>query len=161
MAGKLEDVLLGSNKLATAGWAAKAQRSYDIVLGDYGPGRWSVACNWTRIGDGTIGWIIRADQAWGHVAGCVAFDDDPRPINEKGGRVWYADGILFPWPRDWWIDGARLNLAGWVGSPFGLTGNRNRTPRFQSGVTLNPQSLEILEELAHPVAIEWANARRL
>ena len=157
----LSDVLLGSNKLATAGWAAKSQRSYDIVLGDYGAGGWSLACNWSRIGEGTIGWIIRADQAWGHVAGCLAIHSDPESIKEKGGRVWYAHGTIFPWPRDWWIDGARLNLAGWSGTPFGLTKTGRRTSRFQAGVTLSQASLELIEELAHPVAIEWANKGRV
>lgn len=156
----LEDVLLASNKLATAGWAAKAQRQFDVLLSDYGDGGWSLACNWTRIGPGSIGWIIRADQAWGHVAGCLAVDGDPYTVKEKGGPVWYAEGTIFPWPREWWIDGARLHVAGWTGAPFGLTRAGKRAARFQSGVTLNLHSLDLIEQLAHPVAIEWADQRR-
>ena len=156
----LSDVLLGSNKLATAGWAATAGRTYDIVLGDYGPGRWSLACNWRRIGKGSIGWIIRADQGWGHVAGSLAVEKDPREEKEEHGDVWYAPGIIFPWPCDWWIDGARLHLAGWVGSPFAMSKSGQRTSRFQGGQMIAAESLALIQDFAHPVALEWADRHR-
>lgn len=35
------DGLLASNKLATAGSAAKAHRRFDVLLSDYGDGAWS------------------------------------------------------------------------------------------------------------------------
>jgi len=158
---RLTDVLLGSNWNATSGWAATAGRSYDVALARYGHGRWSVACNLTRIDDGTIGWIIRADGTWGHVAGVLAVSGLPEPTREAGGIVQYVPGLLFPLPRDWWLDGARLQLDGWqTAAPFGLSAAGNRMAQFQGGQTLGDHHVALIEQHLHPVALDWIEAHR-
>ncbi len=158
----LSDVLLGSNWNATTGWSATAGRSYDIALAHYSTkARWSVACNLNRIDAGTIGWIIRADGTWGHVAGLLAVSGPPKPIREAGGTVHYVPGLLFPLPRDWWLDGARLQLDGWqTAAPVGLSAAGNRMARFQGGQVLDGAHVALIEQHLLPVALDLIESYR-
>jgi len=157
----LDDILLGSNKNASTGWSAVADRHYDITLDNYGTGGWSVAWNVDKVGGRTIGWIVRADGNWGHVAGLLAVTAEPQPQVEPYGTVHYVPGVLFPLPREWWIDGARLNLAGWPRrSPFGVSRHGTRMARFRNGERLVAAATLLMFARLHPVAQAWVeNAR--
>lgn len=161
MARQLSDILLGSNKDSGRGWAQVAARSFDVLLSDYGKGSWSVGCNLERIDRGTIGWIVRSDGGWGHLAGVLAVDGPPAPEREPGGTVHYAPGLLFPFPREWWIDGARLNLAGWPSAaPFGSKRTGGRMAQFRSGQELHRDGLRLIESRLHPLLLDWVEQRR-
>lgn len=158
---QLTDILLGSSKSATTGWAATTGRSYDVLMADYGPAEWSIGCNANRIGEGTIGWIVRSDGHWGHVAGILAVEDRYDEVEEENGLVMYVPGTLFPLPREWWIDGARLHLDGWLArAPFGRSASGNRLARFRGGESLDQDLVALIEDQLHEVALEWVAARR-
>lgn len=158
---QLTDILLGSNKRASSGWAASTGRSFDVLMDDYGPGNWSIACNKKRIVPGTIGWIVRSDGGWGHIAGILAITEDHEDVKEPHGTVTYARGIIFPLPREWWIDGARLHLDGWdTRAPFGLTNAGGRLARFRAGESLDDHLVALIEQHLHSVALDWVDRGR-
>lgn len=165
---QLENVLLGNNPYTdtSQGWAAKSGRTYDLNTVDYVvEGAWSIAANRKRIGAGTVGWIRRPSDPWhqstpaarwGFIAGVVVFtSDQPTDIDDDGGAngVIYYPGPIWRFPREWWIDGARINLSGWgdKAAPFGS----DVPPQFASGRRIDPQDAKILYDLVHPVAFEW------
>lgn len=158
---QLADVLLSSSKKATTGWAALTGRTYDVTLDDYGASNWSVACNLAKIDVGTIGWIARADGNWGHIAGLLAVQDQPYKQIEANGEVWYAPGVVFPLPREWWVDGARLHLGGWPNrAPFGRGSSGRRMAVFRSGESVPGSAVALIEHLLHPVVLEWVKHAR-
>lgn len=145
----LTDVWLGSRPGDKGTWAATTGRTYDVRTDRYGRSTYSLAANWARIGAGTTGWICHRDSSHGMVAGLFAFDGGPEFI-EDGIR--YLPGIVFPLPRDWWIDGARIRLARkWMPSgPF-----REAPNRFQNGMNVPDVDAAVLRHHLHPVAQEW------
>lgn len=159
MTTTLSDVLLGNNPSPTTktGWSKRSGREYDLLTWDYGPMSWSVECNLSRIGRGTVGWIHRTDGSWGHIAGIIVFDGESEDVDELGGASHYHKGVLWRLPIEWWIDGARIHLAGWSArAPFG--GSKVR--RFRNGESLNASDVAVLERLLHPVAVAWLAERR-
>lgn len=159
MTERLDNVLLGNNPSPTSktAWSNRSGREYDLLTWDYGDGGWSVECNLGRIGPGTVGWIYRADGGWGHVAGVIVFDGSPYAAKERGGTSHYCDGVMWRLPLEWWIDGARVQLAGWSHrAPFAATGVR----RFRNGESLQAHDVEVLEHLLHPVAMDWLRGTR-
>jgi hypothetical protein len=84
-----------------------------------------------------------------------------RSRSNPGGTVWYVPGALFPLPREWWIDGARLHLAGWPQrAPFGAGATGRRMAVFRSGEALPQDAVELLDIYLHAVAREWVQRRR-
>ena len=63
----------------------------------------------------------------------------------------YKDGLLWPLPSDYWIDGARVVLGGWSGAaPFKPSPNR-----FQNGVSVKDTDAGILWRLSAPPVQDW------
>lgn len=157
MTDQIYDVLLGSDRSADNPWAKRHGFMDDITLLDYGFSSWSVSCNLAKIDNGTIGWIYRSDGNWGHIAGIMAING----VAEERGDCHYAKGAVFPLPRDWWLDGARLHMEGWnkLHAPFGMPGG-HRIARIQNGVSIARDSMRAISKLLHPVAMEWVLAKR-
>lgn len=156
---QLTDVWLGSNSQAKTGYALEAPRGgFDISTASYERAGWSIACNHDQIDRGTIGWIFRADGSWGHMAGLIAFTGPPE---EDGPNLHYAKGQLFPLPREWWLDGARMQLNDWGTSPpFGLGKKGVRVVQLQAGQAVPSNHTKAMTDHLHPVAREWIAARR-
>ena len=73
----------------------------------------------------------------------------------------YAPGVIFPFPREWWVDGARLSLAGWPPrAPFGWTTTGRRMAVFMSGTSSPDQAAALIENRLHPVARGWVARAR-
>ncbi len=161
MTSVLRDILLGSNKNATTGWTAATGSMYDVKLDDYGSGTWSVGCNLERIDAGTIGWIVRSDGNWGHIAGILAVTGEPYEQRERRAILTYAPGIVFPLPREWWVDGARLHLDGWPRrAPFGISASGRRMARFKGGELLSRDAVRLIEKRRHPIVTDWVTRAR-
>jgi hypothetical protein len=86
---QLAKVLPGNNPSPTSktGWSKLSGREFDLLSFDYGQDGWSIACNQTLIGPGTIGWIYRSDGSFGHLAGLIMFECRPKGHKEPGGTV--------------------------------------------------------------------------
>lgn len=155
---RLANVLLGNNPRPTSktGWSKLSGREVDIASFDYGEYDWSVACNQSRIGPGTVGWIYRSDGSYGHLAGLIVFSDDPQTEQEPGGDVDYCAGLLWRLPREWWVDGARIASRGWPAkrAPFGT-----RARRFRNGERLDESEARLLRKELHRVAQDWLLAQ--
>jgi hypothetical protein len=158
------DVILGCNPNpvpGTSGWSERTGRVFDVFDEDYGPGDWSLSChdgvvsNSRRVvGPGTVGWVHRSDGAWGHLAGVIVFNGDPRL--EADDEV-YCDGVMFRFPVEWWIPGEDINTAGWSNrAPWGDTTPR----RYRNGEELKTADAAVLQRLLHPVALDWVNTNR-
>ena len=70
------------------GWPAMSHRNYDVREADYDTDDgWSLACDVDRVGAGTVGWIHRADGAFGHLAALIVFDGRIRARREHGNKI--------------------------------------------------------------------------
>ena len=114
--------------ISKTGWSNLSGREFDLLSLDYGHDAWSIACNQTLIGPGTIGWIYRFDGTFGHLAGLIVFDGRPKGHKEPGGTVHYCAGMLWRLPLEWWVDAARIAASGrpTCRAPFGGSARRFR-----------------------------------
>lgn len=101
----LTDVWLGSRP-GKSPWSEKAGRTYDIRTDTYGPSKYSIAANRKRIGPGTTGWICHRDGSFGAITGLFVFDGGA----EVHAELLFMTGLVFPLPREYWIDGARIQF---------------------------------------------------
>ena len=119
------------------------------AISAYGPSDVAVAVNRSRIGLGTVGWMVHADETFGCVSGLAIFDGRVSDTREhEDGRL----GVLVhPLPREYWIDGARIRLSGWEKSaPFA-----GRSRRFSDGTTITAGNARVLRDLLATPVREW------
>lgn len=146
---QIAHVLLGSTPSQTSTYALATGLTYDIRTDVYGPGPYTLRVNHKRVGDGTIGWVCHRDGSYGVIAGVMVFDGTP--VHREPGGLEYKDGLLWPLPSDYWIDGARIRLEGWSGAaPF-----KPSPSRFQNGVSVSEADAEILLRLCAPPVRDW------
>jgi hypothetical protein len=92
------------------------------------------------------------DGSFGYVAGLCIFTDVTQAKDADG--LAYAPGIVYPLPREYWIDGARIQLSKWSGrAPFKSSPNR-----FRNGEAIDTLDVKVLTSLlAEPVCVwRWA-----
>jgi hypothetical protein len=148
----LDHVLLGDQP-GESPWSRATGRVYDIRADAYGEGDYSITVNRDRIGRGSTGWMCFRDGSFGFVAGMCVFTAEPEAADRDG--IVYSPGIIYPFPREYWIDGARVQLSpDWsMRAPFKPSPNR-----FKNGESLKPGDVSVLLSLvAEPVRI-WREA---
>ena len=146
---QLGHVLLASTPSRTSRYAQATGLIYDIRTDGYGPGPYTLKVNHGRVGDGTIGWVVHRDGSYGVVAGVMIFDGTP--VHREADGLDYKNGLLWPLPSDYWIDGARIRLKGWSGgAPFKPPPNN-----FQNGVRVLDADAKILMRLCAPPVQDW------
>jgi hypothetical protein len=146
---RLDHVMLGSAPGPSSRWAQATGRTYDIRVDTYGQAGYSVSVNIDRIGKGTIGWICHRDGSFGAIAGIIIFSGisgQPDPNTD----LHYEKGLLWPLPREYWIDGARLQLRGWQGSPFKPAPNQ-----FQNGQEIRRENVVLLYNQLAGAVKDW------
>ena len=146
---QLDHVLLGSTPGERSRWAQATGRTYDIRVDEYGRQDYSVSVNIDRIGPGTIGWICHRDGGLGALAGVIVFDSTDVE-DEPDSGVSYKSGLIWPLPREYWIDGGRLLARGWDGAPFKIGPSQ-----FQNGSAAKPDNVKIIYKELAPVVKDW------
>ncbi len=145
----LTDVWLGSRP-GKSPWSEKSGRTYDIRTDTYGPSKYSIAANRKRIGRGTTGWICHRDGSFGAIAGLFVFDGG----TEVHAELLFMTGLVFPLPREYWIDGARIQFnpkEQWEpAGPFKPWPNN-----YANGVAVSTSNAVVLRRQLHPVVAEW------
>lgn len=146
---QLDHVLLGSTPGERSRWAQATGRAYDIRVDEYGPQDYSVSVNIDRIRRGTVGWICHRDGGLGAIAGLIVFSSG-KVEHEPESGVNYLPGVIWPLPREYWIDGGRLMQRGWTGSPF-----KTGPSQFRNGQEAKPENMKILYREIAPVVADW------
>lgn len=146
---QLEHVLLGSTPGPRSRWAQATGRTYDIRVDEYGRQDYAVSVNIDRIGAGTVGWICHRDGGLGALAGLIIFSGEEAE-EEPASGVTYKPGIIWPLPREYWIDGGRLRARRWRGAPFKEAPNR-----FQNGQEAKPDNVKLIYKELAPVVRDW------
>jgi hypothetical protein len=153
----LPNVLIGDNPTEASRWTEHTGQVFDILGKEYGISDWSIRVRNRNIGPGTVGWMYRADGDWGHLAAIMVFGLTPEEdtyVEPSNRKLRYRQGVLFPLPREWWVDGARIHQHGWSSrAPWG-----GKIRRFQNGEQLSAGDVQVLRGLLHPVASEWLDA---
>ena len=150
---QLGDVLLGDRQGDSSPWSKATGREYDIRAGAYGLSSYAVTVNRDRVGPGTTGWICFRDGSFGYIAGLCIFTGATQAKGADG--IAYAPGLIYPLPREYWIDGARIQLSKWSGrAPFKAPPNR-----FRNGEAIETSDVAVLTSLlADPVCV-WREDR--
>ena len=145
----LDHVLLGSTPGERSRWAQATGRTYDIRVDEYGRQDYSISVNIDRVGKGPVGWICHRDGGLGALAGLIIFSGG-KPEVEPGSGVTYKPGVIWPLPREYWIDGGRLMARGWSGAPFKKAPNQ-----FQNGQEAKPANVKLIYKEISPVVRDW------
>jgi hypothetical protein len=112
-------VFLGSNPDPAGRWTKFTDRTHDLMHDDYHEDAWwSMRCNSHRVVPGTVGFITYADGSDGKIGAAhimygtpddVDVEDEVGPTG-KTTQIPYVRGVLWRFPDQYWIDGARIKL---------------------------------------------------
>ncbi|MCE3554520.1 hypothetical protein LWC33_24060 [Pseudonocardia sp. RS11V-5] len=155
--GQLTDVILSCGPEATleVGWSGVTQRVCDVDKVDAGPASWQVKVNRARVGPGTIGWIHRWRDG-GRLAALIQFTSEPYEEQEARGTIHYCDGILHHLSEP--VASHLITSAtGWTNkAPY----TTNRARRFNDGVMLKYEEVQVLAGLLAPADLAWLQQAR-
>jgi hypothetical protein len=147
----LTDILLGSNPTDESRWTQRTGWLADIAQVGCKDGDWTVKCNLSCSGPGTVGWFARfGDEGRPPLAGFIVCSGPPLEyeFEDKIGslvREWYLSGHLHGWTPQLWVSGSDIEAAGWPATraPWGSTS----VYQFRNGERLDSDCVKLLVSL--------------